>query len=142
MQYAVYLHAWRTQGASVASVCVTRREGKNRGNKLALLLTVHQVPGAIILPAEGLDAEAGDGLRGVSTHLNKGCVIFNMSVCFVLLFSTPHMLIAAHVGTHLVFVSAAKILAVIPAISLYNISSILVHNNTTSEDIRMWQWLQ
>ena len=27
-----------------------------------LLLTVHQVPGAIILPAEGLDAEAGDGL--------------------------------------------------------------------------------
>lgn len=67
MQYAVYLHAWRTQGASVAFVCVTRQEGKkreeNRGNKLVWLLTVHQLPGAIILPAERLDAEAGDGLR-------------------------------------------------------------------------------
>lgn len=67
MQYAVYLHAWRTQGASVVSVCVTGRAGgrkeENRGNKLAWLLTVHQPPAAIIPPAEGLDAEAGDGLR-------------------------------------------------------------------------------
>lgn len=30
MQYAVYLYAWRTQGASVVSVCVTRQEGKKR----------------------------------------------------------------------------------------------------------------
>lgn len=30
MQYAVYLHAWWTQGASVASVYVTRREGKKK----------------------------------------------------------------------------------------------------------------
>ncbi|KAJ4947625.1 hypothetical protein JOQ06_009659, partial [Pogonophryne albipinna] len=36
-----------------------RKRGENRGNKLVLLLTVHQIPGAIILPAEGLDAEAG-----------------------------------------------------------------------------------
>ena len=33
MQYAVYLHAWGTQGASVASVCVTRRDGRKRGEQ-------------------------------------------------------------------------------------------------------------
>ena len=53
------------------------------------------------------------------------------------------MLIATHVGMYLVLVSAANILvsccdnsAVIPAISLHTISSVLMHNNKTSEDIR------
>ncbi|KAK1891713.1 Glutamate racemase, partial [Dissostichus eleginoides] len=49
-----------------------RKRGENRGNKLVLLLTVHQVPGAIILPAEGLDAEAAVFVVGLPCPLGDG----------------------------------------------------------------------
>lgn len=57
MRYGVYLDAWRTQGASIVSVCAARqgaRKEENRGNKLLWLLTVHQLCGAIIVADWGV----------------------------------------------------------------------------------------
>ena len=101
MQYAVYLHAWRTQGASVASVCVTRREGKKRGEQRKQARVTPDSPSA---SSGNYSRGWGVGCRGcwrpscLSTHSNKGCVICNMSMCVVILFSTRPMLVAAHVG--------------------------------------------
>lgn len=65
MQYAVYPHAWHTQGASVLSVCVTRQEEKKGGQQRKQIHVTPDRPsasGAIISPSEGLDGIAADGL--------------------------------------------------------------------------------
>lgn len=69
------------------SDCATRREGKKRAEQeRGKAHGTTGSPGVIILLAEGLDVEAGDGLC-VSTHLNKGVSfltsLLNMSGCFL-----------------------------------------------------------
>lgn len=94
MQYAVYLHAWRTQGASVASVCVTRREGKKRGEQRKQARVTPDSPSGSrgnYSPGWGVGCWGWWRPSCVSTHLNKGCVIFNMSMFFVLLFNAAYV---------------------------------------------------
>lgn len=103
------------------------RKEENRGNKPVWLLTVHQLPRAIILAAEGLDAEAGDGLSCLSRHSNKGCVICNMSMCAVILFFNPAYVSSSSCwhtfGINISGQNPCKLLwrFVIRAVSLHNI---------------------
>lgn len=92
MQYAVYLRAWRTQGASVASVCVTRREGKKRGEQRKQARVTPDSPSASrgnYSPGWGVGCWGWWRPPCMSTHLNKGYVLFffflNTSTCFVIL---------------------------------------------------------
>lgn len=94
MQYAVYLHARRTQGASVASVCVTRREGKKREQRKQACVTPDS-PSASrsnYSPSWGFGRWSRWRPLCVSTHLNKGCVIFKcVSVLCVAFSITVHI---------------------------------------------------
>lgn len=140
MQYAVYLHAWRTQGASVASVCVTRREGKKRGEQRKQARVTPDSPSASCgnySPGWGVGCWGWWRPSCMSTHLNKGCVIFNVSMCFVLLFNAAYGNSSSCWHTFGINVSSQNPVsccdssAVTLAISLYSILSILIQNKST-----------
>lgn len=144
MQYAVYLHAWWTQGASVVSVCVTRREGKKRGEQRKQARVTHDSPSA----SQGnYSLGWGVGCWGwwrpscLSTHLNKGCVIFNMSMCFVLLFSLPHVNSSSCWHTFGINISGqnpCKLLWQFGCYSSHVTIMYLVYTHTQQQNIRLY----
>lgn len=115
MQYAVYLHAWQTQGASVVSVFVTRREGKKRGEQRKQVRVTPDSPSASCSnysPGWGVGCWGWWRPSCLSPHLNKGCVIFNVSVCCGVAVRAQRMYVTAHAGVHLVLTPLAKIFAI------------------------------
>lgn len=110
MQYAVYLHALWTQGASVASVGVTRQEGKKGEQRKQAPVT----PDSPSTSWSNYSPSWGTGCRSwwcslcVSTFLNKRMCNFQTCLCALYCFWTQHYLLPAHVSMHLSLMSEAK----------------------------------
>lgn len=147
MQYAVYLYTWQTQGASVASVCVTRREGKTREEQRKQARVTPDSPSASqgnYSPSWGVGCWWRPSC--LSTHLNKVCVIFNMSMYFVILFSSEYVDSSSCCHMFGINISGQNPCKLLWHIGCYmshiTLQYLVIHNNETSEDIRTWQWLQ
>lgn len=96
MQYAVYLHAERTQGASLVSVCVIRREegGKKRGQQRKRASVTPDSPSASranYSPVWGAGCMRSWWPSRLSTQLDRECVISNMPARLVILFNSPYV---------------------------------------------------
>lgn len=90
MQYVVYLRAWRTQGASVPSVCVGRRERKNKEQRKQDCVTSDSPSSSWsnYSPSWSVGFRCWEHLLCVSAHLKKGCVIFWTRLCALRCFWT------------------------------------------------------
>lgn len=86
MQYAVYLCTWRTQGASVASVCVARREGKKREEETSSCDSWQSInlPEQLFSQLRHWMQKLAMFFGWMSKHLSKECNIFIMSVSALL----------------------------------------------------------